>query len=233
MKYLFALLILLAMCVPAHAIMFICGDTAAAPADECDGMLVCQNFEGTGYDNSESWTESGAPDEDWTGTILRGSQSLLLDDNDNVYLAFTAQSEIWTHFLFQTVDATPASDLFIMRLTNGTTTQVYLRLKTSGVLRAESLYGVYAQGGSLADNTTYHIWTRYKKGTGVNAEVDVYYGTSATIPESATISFSNGTGTLDINRITLLADPSSGTATADVFIDQVLVDDASIGSVTE
>ena len=47
---------------------------------ECDGYLVCQNFEGTGYDNEEVWTEVGDTiDPDEAVTVLRGSQSLEMD----------------------------------------------------------------------------------------------------------------------------------------------------------
>jgi hypothetical protein len=46
--------------------------------------LVNQNFEGTGYDNAEIWTEDlgtgGTVNEDYTTTPLVGSQSLLLSE---------------------------------------------------------------------------------------------------------------------------------------------------------
>ena len=47
----------------------------AAAVNECTGALVCQNFEGAGYDNydnGESWTTTDSPNPDYTTTVLRG-----------------------------------------------------------------------------------------------------------------------------------------------------------------
>lgn len=63
---------------------------ASAPAAT---YLLNQNFEGTGYDNSESWTETldgGTVDEDYTTTVLAGSQSLFMPAALNTIGTLTA-----------------------------------------------------------------------------------------------------------------------------------------------
>lgn len=62
--------------------------------------LINQNFEGTGYDNGETWTEAGTVNEDYTTTVLKGAQSLFMataDTNSSSYSSFTGQSTVYAH----------------------------------------------------------------------------------------------------------------------------------------
>jgi len=59
LEYMLVLLFLLAVaCSESDArmgIQMVGGGTPAGAPAECTGLLICQNFEGTGYDNSETW----------------------------------------------------------------------------------------------------------------------------------------------------------------------------------
>ena len=65
-------------------------------ADDCGSYtILCENAEGAGYDNDNGITpvEEGSVDEDYTGIVLRGSQSIQVDNSgggtDRVHFEFT------------------------------------------------------------------------------------------------------------------------------------------------
>lgn len=161
--------------------------------------LINQNFEGTGYDNSESWTtQNSTIDPDYTATVLAGSQSLALSGSGgpNVYNTntFTASSSVYVRFMFR-ISSYPGSNSTIFRLENGTNAQTWVQLGTTGGLR---LYHNGVSVDSLSNisvNTTYYIWVRYTN-SGVG---EIGVSTTSTQPTMATIS--NGADTQQINRV--------------------------------
>lgn len=182
-----------------------------AGGGECDGYLACQNFEGTGYDNSETWTEDttdGVVDEDYTTTVLRGSQSLQLTrttaEGGNTYKSITPQSTVWVFLRMQT--AAIGSDEYFLKVQDesGTVVGTFL-IRTSGVLRFT--HGAVNCTGTtvLSASTTYFIWLRYTAGTGADGVTTYYVGTSATRPGAAEASCSTGSGTASIGRVQLKA----------------------------
>ena len=86
----------------------ISGKSPSDDAPECDSYAhFCQNAEGSGYDNSETWTEAGAtsPNEDYSGAnVLRGSQSIEMQDTGSdariTSPAFSATS-FYGHFMMR------------------------------------------------------------------------------------------------------------------------------------
>lgn len=243
-RYLWIILLLIAVpcsaLTPFQAFMMSAGAGGAAPS-ECTGKLICQNFEGTGYDNSESWTETigtnGIVDEDdTTATVLRGSQNLKIYSGDNgqtssTYVGFTVDSDTTTyaHFRYKTTDATPSSDRIIATIRATTEILCTVYLETT------SEFAVIANGGTKAngtttssDNTMFHIWVEYTEGTGSNGTCSLYVSATATKP-SVEASSTDGKSTATPNRFYL--QQGSGSSTG--FFDQVLVDDADIGNVAE
>lgn len=191
--------------------------------------LVNQNFEGEGYDNGETWVETGTPDPDSTGIVLRGTQSLQLDFNDSTRSPqFTAQSTLWAFFRVQ-FDAITGNTHFFQILNSSQTVIAYVQTRAAPTIRAYQ-GTTYAEGGTPADDTTYFMWIKYVKsapsaGDGV---LDFYMGTSTTRPGSPTISISTGDAEDDSSYIHLRH--INVTATSVIF-DQVLASASEIGNV--
>lgn len=198
--------------------------------------LVEQNFEGAGYDNGESWVENGTPNEDYTTTVLRGSQSCYItasggsDDYTTISIAET--SEVWFFLRYRTSDV--SQDHTFVYFRNSTSNSIgIVKVDADGggagvhVLRASQ--GTVGLSGStaLAADTTYYIWGRYKTGTGSDGEVDIWLDTDNTKPGSLEIDLNTGNGTTDMAAFRLYGDVEG----VDDIFDQVLLDDEVIGDV--
>jgi hypothetical protein len=219
-------------------------DPESPVVDECLDKLVCQNFEDSGYDNSESWTEGvgtgGTVDEDdTTATVLRDSQQLKIYAGDSgstsyAYASFTEQSELWFHVLVKFPDGTPSNSTYFLALSDGSTTKAWISLLTTGAIRVYHGSTVYAVGGStpplFANDTAYHIWGYYKASdAGMNnGKMTVWVGTSTTRPEAAEASVVVGTEEASVTRI-MLQEKYQGTA----YFDQVIVSNTSFTTVSE
>ncbi len=227
------------------------GDSVCADSS-CTGFLVCQNFQTatTGYDNSESWSETvGTGGEveaaDTTATVLRGTQQLKIFAGDAGQTSFTVSPSFATttsgsfHFRFKAADATPATQHTIARgLGEDAVARFGIWLRTDGNIRvtypnnyATSDFANYAPVGSavLQNDTKYHFWIDFTINGGPNnSTLSLYASTSQTKPETAALTISNGDATTGIAYVDLL---QSQGATA--YYDQVLVDNATIGSVCE
>ena len=207
------------------------------PSPECAGKLVCQNFEGTGYDNRETWTELGTTlDEDYTATVLRGSQSLYMTDpaggtSPNVTVSHTAADPVWGHMLYRTSDGTPAANHVIVKEMDAAVADVCLiQNRTTGVLRVYCGTAFANTVTTVADNTTYNVWWYYDSGTGANAECRVGISTDGTRPSSGNgyAVTTTGTSTTSAAQVQLRL---SGDDSATFLRDQVYVDDASFTTV--
>ena len=206
------------------------GGSAAACADSsCTGFLVCQNFEGTGYDNSESWTEScgaGATcDEDSTSSPLRGSQSYLYTSGtgaSDVYKSFTESDEIYFFVRFSIANDA-VSNIIIIK-SNET---ILFTVGYSPVSKKIAYNWTFGSAVSLG--TTYYLWGYYKKGTGEDEINRAWISTTPTKPGSVDYELTTGVSTGQANRI-VLYDSASG---AGGKFDQVLVKTTEIGDVCE
>lgn len=204
----------------------------------CTGFDVCQNFEGEGYDNSESWTESngeeGTIDEDEAGTVLRGSQSLEViygSSGGYVYSPAIDQGELYFHLLFRTPDATPASSTDILKLwTSGIATRYTLELQTNGTVRLTTAGNLASTTDSLSDNTTYHFWGYWKKGAEDEEGWFEFTALATRTPVGSGnkyVEVTGGTNNDDIRYLTLLQE--GGTQ----FWDQILVKTTAFTAVCE
>lgn len=227
--YFFFLLIL--GCSDSDASFIIRGSAGGAPPDECTGRLVCQNFEGTGYDNSESWTEAGSvtPDEDYTTLALRGSQSCMLTDEGtaaSAYVAFTAQSDLWAFFRWRAEGTPLYGQIFNLTNTSGSI-QAYVSVSSGPIMRM--YHGTtLCSTGSLSASTTYYVWVHYVAGSGSDGVGALYLDTDNSRP-AATCSITTGTATADVGRVYMFN--NNGTPSTYHYYDQILVDDAEITDV--
>ena len=207
---------------------------ASAPAAT---YLLNQNFEGTDYDNSESWTETrnaGTVDEDYTTTVLAGSQSLLMTDAafglcTTVSPSWSAQTITYGYFMYR-MAARPVSATSIAVLRSSASARVTIQIISSGAIR---IYGDIGGTGTAATTvsamngaTTYHVW---------------WSCDATSSPETVTIAFSND-GIRPTSGNNFASATSDTTSTSnnlllqpvytsnDTIFDRVLVDDVQIGN---
>jgi len=192
--------------------------------------LINQNLEGTGYDNSETWTESAAAawEEDYTTIALRGSQSLHATNTGATFRTdlsptFANKTEVWVYFMFRLLNAPSTTTNFMSISTtitqwgvNPTTGKWYI--KSGGTANKEST-------ASYAMNTTYYIWLHYKKGTGANGILQLYVNTDGIKPSTPTIDEQSGGANGDATNIRFATVNNS-----EYVIDWILVDDEAIGT---
>ena len=192
--------------------------------DECDGALVCQNFEGTGYDNGESWTAESSCDPDYDGSnVLRGDQALEMSyDNSapDAYVDFTGTSEVWAHAMWQaTYIGTAVVPIIEILNSDGSEVIFSVNVSTSKfALFCGTEYVSYT--ATISTDTEYHIWLHLD---GVDQEGELYIGTSATRPASPVASVTNGDNT-DSSMARFNVTGSSYADSSDYgYFDQVVV----------
>lgn len=243
-RYKLILILFLILLTPevAHSgMMMMTGDGTSTACTECPaGVLACQNFEGTGYDNSETWAElvgtGGTVDEDdTTATVIRGSQQLKLSAGDegetsSSTVTFAEKGEIWWHVIINLPDATPSSTTTIISI-NGAGINGYVSLLTTGKLRVYNGTEYCVGSATLSDGTAYHIWGHHKAesvDTAGDGEAQIWVGTTSTRPETGDCATPVTTGTSEAVT-TKLSLKMSYQHTA--YFDQIIVDDAEFTSV--
>lgn len=199
--------------------------------------LVNQGFEGTGYDNSESWTEAGTGvNEDYATSPIVGSQSLAVivsSQSSSTYVTFTAQDSV--HFFarvrIESLGNAGSVNIFRFRTSSNTEGAAFQ-------IRADGKASVTADGGTanaatevITTGSDLYFWGEYTKGTGSNAVAKFGWSDTSTKPTlsaggARTCSSTNGTGTAQVAR--LYVGTTTSTTYSMVF-DRVLVDDVTIG----
>jgi hypothetical protein len=212
----------------------------AAPG-ECVGYLVCQNFEGTGgdylgYDNQESWVETvtDTVDQDYTSTVLRGSQSLYISSSsgDNrTTRTFGNNNSAWTFFRYRPVTHSGDDGVVFTRDTSDASSWSMIHKGTTNLM--QFWHGGYAGDSAstvteILTGTTYYFWVYYAKGTGANGVLKVYVDTDRTRPADPEINMTDGPGTAAYGKIIVRVDDGG----SGIF-DQVLVKTTEIGDVPE
>jgi hypothetical protein len=227
------LIALIALCVAVPSFAFdmplihVKKKFAAAGGDECAGYLICQNFEGTGYDHSETWTPGGTPDPDYTGVILRGTQSLRLPASASATgPTFAGQDTIWAFVRFRIV--TWAADTGILYLDAANV------IKTGATNTLRYTHGADTSNfsGTYAINNNYCMWVQWTKGaSGIEkAYIDLCSNTcsggSCTRPVSTAISNTAGASTAQVTFVKSLTPPSS-----EIVVDEILISGSEITTV--
>jgi hypothetical protein len=199
----------------------------------CPTCLVSQDFEGAGYDNGETWTESGTAtiDEDYTGVVLAGSQSLRIVYVSNLGAAstsFSANDDIWIYCLIRPI-AIHSATRNLIEVLNNTTTLGLARITSGGAIVA-SATATATTVATMSTGTTYHLWVHYVKGSGANSVLSVAFSTDGVRPTSGDnfAGVATGPAVLQADKIALGSVASTVTA-AEYIYDKVRVDDAQIG----
>lgn len=193
-------------------------------------FLINQGFEGTGFDNSETWS-AGSWNSDYTTSPapLVGSQSAYASEVAGTMSSpsFTAQAEVWFYFRINFTTNAAANNTSFAEIRAGGTTVFQLKHRTGNKLL------VTCAGASTGDTvntisngTTYHIWCHYIKGTGANAVASVGFSSDGVRPiiGNGFQTTALGTATGDATLIRF----NSGTG-FDFVVDKVRVSSSVIG----
>lgn len=204
----------------------------------CTGFLVCQNAEGAGYDNSESWSESGGTvDEDNTSSPLRGSQDIAITysgDNGTTTMNFTgSEATVYGSFYYGPGDATPASNKTVLYLLNSSSTAIM-----QIIVDTSSHLGVTCNDGSfstttdtMADSTNYHVWYYYTTNGVDTSSCWVEFtaeGTRTPVGSGNKYTSDTGTETDDADKLYLIHNKNTACQ-----YDQILLKTSEIGTICE
>jgi len=228
---LFALLIPLA-CGPETQASYFFAKASVGGAT----YLINQNFEGAGYDNGETWTETGTGtlDEDYATAPapLVGSQSFRIAKTGQtgrvVSVLPSDQSTCWGYFQINFTSSPANGTIWFSVLDVSATIVLSIEINTGSIIRVRSGSANASTVSTVTTATTYHFWWKYVKGTGANAVAQVAFQTSGTEPLSGNnfAQVTTGTATTDANNIRI---GNTGSSTYEFIVDRVLVDDADIG----
>lgn len=218
----------------------IAGKTAAAAAScadtSCTGFVFCQNFETatTGYDNGpETWTAVGSPDPVSASPALRGTQSCLLENSEEIYFTVSDLTEVYAFARYQFADSTPTGATIIFRGQHGTGGLASVTLATTGKLNCYSGTANNQASTGLSSTTTYYIWIRVKANTGANDGITTVTVSTTTNPADANSALGCSVTTGDdadphFSRIYFSNGAAGG---AGVSVDQLLGKTTEIGAV--
>ena len=145
---------------------------AVLPAPAGTSYVWKQDFEGTGYGNGQTWTESGSGilNEDYTSTVLVGSQSMNIDLTSNIGAAYgplhtLVESPTIHYAYFQLrVISFPSSSFRIFSISNVLDVSISA---TSNLTVRPAVGTAVATVGMLEAGVAYHVWT---SGSGQNVE---------------------------------------------------------------
>jgi len=191
--------------------------------------LLNQNFEGAGYDNSETWTETlngGTINEDYTTIALYGSQSLnMIAPAANAPLlvspTFTA-TPTPSLFLAFRFNVLPTSADQLIKFRNGSTEVCRINYNsTNQVISVTSGADTQALLTGAVINTTYYLWIDQTASTGVAI---AYLSTTTTKPETG-VTANKGSASAETSNMFVKAWNSM-----DIVVDRILLSDSVIGS---
>lgn len=198
--------------------------------------LLLETFEGTGYSNT-GWTETlngGTIDEDYTGVVLDGAQSLQIVTagfaSTYVTRTITAAGNRWFFFQFRAGVLNGTQSIFDMA-DNVSAVQGHIEVSSGGTVTAFAGAVSASCVATMSLNTKYNIWVEYNKNNGANRICNVAFSTSTTRPTSGNnyAQASTTTSATDISELYLGNFTTDFSDTRTYILDYFMVDDAQIG----
>jgi hypothetical protein len=200
-------------------------------ASSGSSFLLQEGFEGTGYENT--WTESatGTVDEDNTGTVIAGSQSLRVNlsaQTGSTYASFAAQSSLFVKFRFRVASTNGGNQVFATIRDGTTVLATYTMAGASRVLRATAAGG---SNGTSSDavpvDTDLYVWIEYEAGPGTLSVARIGWATTDSKPSLASTGAKSGVSTSTSAPAGTSADRlylgNTGTGTMECFFDTIQV----------
>jgi uncharacterized membrane protein len=206
-----------------QGILSLAGSPPAAPGGgggtNYTPYLVKQNFEPTGYDNSEAWGTSGAVDPD-AAAIDGSTQSMRMNSTEEqmrAWKSITASTAVSVFSMVRFTTLPPVNGRIIELWNTGYTQEVGISYSGTG-LRADTGSVGAAGAFTVTTGVTYYVWIEAQKGTGSNGVVRVFISLTSTKPGSPDINITTGDSTADMEFVTL---GHSAAITSDVSYDHV------------
>lgn len=203
-------------------------------------FLIEQNFEGTGYDNGETWTEagSGTIDPDESTVVLAGSQSLqflLSGANGSSYAAFSTQASVFCKFRFRVASTNGGNQVFATIRSGTTVLATYTMAGASRVLRATAAGGANGTSSDAVPvDTDLYVWIEYEAGPGTLSVARIGWVAVADYtgkPSLASTGAKSGVSTSTSAPAGTSADRlylgNTGTGTMECFFDAVQASDTA------
>lgn len=202
--------------------------------NSCTGFDVCQNFEGSGYDNSESpYDDDGTVDPDDTTDPPKGSQACSLvyaTESAQLTWSVTSRNSYYAHFMVNFSDLPASGGSTFFRMIGSSTDRMELRIYESGeviIFHGTSWNNTTDQ---MAADTWYHVWVYYALGTGADGVAWVEWAAETTYSPTGSgnkyIAISDGDSTGAVDEINF-----TETAADTFYIDQVLARSTAITEV--
>lgn len=194
--------------------------------------LVRQTFNGTGYDNGESWTEGSTPNEDYATSPapLEGTHSWLADatSKNATSPSFASSTTISVFFKFH-VSTSPTGNASFVQLA-GAGNGASFSGRAAGGFRIAHGADVSAVILTGVSGVVTGVWLDYvaESGGGANGTLDCYVDgdgdANFTKPGSPTLSLTAGTGDA-ITNILL-----NGVVVGNTILDVVLATTTPLGN---
>ncbi|HXI51970.1 MAG TPA: hypothetical protein VNH84_10710, partial [Candidatus Saccharimonadales bacterium] len=202
--------------------LLLLGLAVAAAGSARAAILFSEDFEGLGYENT-GWIEAvGSPDPDYTAVPLHGAQSLRCNGVQIARRPFAYSTAFYMYFRVRWNSWDPFNNVIDWE-DPGTATTASIFADAS---KLQITHGGHSQLGTttILENTTYHIWLEWTKGTGSDGTFAMYISTDGVKPGSPEANVTNGNGNA-VDRM-FVGPFSDG---EDVIFDEILVSDAPIG----
>src|SRR5438477_8752397 len=187
--------------------------------------LFSEDFEGPGFENT-GWFKTGTPDEDYTTTPLHGAQSLHCLGGQYIYRSIEFSNSFYMYLMARWNTWGDYNNIIYWDNAGyGFVADLYANHNFFQIAHGSAFTSGTAR---ITENTTYHIWLEWKKGTGSDGTMNLFVSTNGIKPALPDASVTNGTG-LATERM-YLGPTGPG---PDVIFDQVLIAESPIGNMTE
>lgn len=187
--------------------------------------LINQNFEGAGYDNGETWTEGGSPNENYAAAPLLGSESLRIQNGASDYslTTFAAQSTVYGYALIRfAVLPSSKTQVFTFEV-NGVGGGSFMEVDSSGNVTLNANGGSSAASATtLSTGTTYSVWLKHTSGGASELAVSTTT-TKPSVDGSGNVYLTKTAAVVNVDEVFLYV------GTGEALFDHVLVSTAPIG----
>jgi hypothetical protein len=139
---------------------------------------------------NERFTTGTRPTDWWSGSTgdfgyatapapLEGSFSLLIDPaqgGQSLYIHASEQAgESWGHFMFLYTPGLPSNFHHIFELADDAFNTLFkITINANGTMTLTGMNAFEITSGTITADALYHLWWRFKQGTGSNAELEMW-----------------------------------------------------------
>lgn len=208
--------------IPLHIFLGTVPPEPVVPAS----FLIEQTFEGTGFDNGETWATSGTHNEDSNAVSMEGSQVLELSGNSSyAQTDYTGQTTVYA-FCYIRYSSDPASTQTAFNIADSSGTSLAsLRIGVGGIVRIAAAGSDSSNSATtLTFGATYYVWLKFVSGG--TCELAVSPTTTKPSTDGSGLVFLTKTGaSATAARVRCIRGNTGG----NWYFDRVLVSTTAIG----